>query len=468
MTETGGLDFEANFEVIFTGLLDEVLEHRLQAFQDLVDNHKLSQKASPDGKGGKAFGSNVCLWRLIANGQMFNQRFLHPWNRLEHFHQESVQCNALLDEWIADANQISRWGTLIIRNDVNDFPAQCFTFSPNIGFGPAKLKAHPHLHPTRYQSWPKDVTVYVPAKGPLPMGSFCGADGYGLIQPNTINAAVLQCCIASSKESPHHFKFDAMALTPNLDLMMSCKDAERVAQTIVQWNGGASRTDKLEKIKPPGADMPTGSVGTEDWNVHVFSQQAFRHWAANRRNYGESDRRVDREKIGEVLKASEASLFLHVSILVTQMGANLRAYHFLHNQEILGLKKVERITLLEVKEVLDQIVEWKWVNPAPLSQYEKYLPASGGDLNMTANDFKGRKRLKVLWEVTGYEVARASWSEPKTKEQYLEILAVFWRMHQYCCHHCQELGRSQQRLDPSRSLRRCGKKKTERHASTLR
>ena len=34
-----------------------------------------------------------------------------------------------------------------------------------------------------------------------------------------------------------------------------------------------------------------------------------------------------------------------------------------------------------MKEVLDQIVEWKWVNPAPLSRYEKYLPSSGGDVN---------------------------------------------------------------------------------------
>ena len=75
--------------------------------------------------------------------------------------------------------------------------------------------------------------IHVPAKGPLPMGSFCGADGYGLIHPNMISAAVLQCCIASSQESPNEgarassFKFDAMALAPNMDLLMSCKDAER-------------------------------------------------------------------------------------------------------------------------------------------------------------------------------------------------------------------------------------------------
>ena len=119
MTETGGLDFEPNFEVIFQGLLQEVLEHRLKAFQDLVSKHKLSQKVSSDGKGGKAFGINVCLWRLIANGQIFNQRYLHPWFNLEHFQEESAQCNALLDEWVADANRVTRWGTLIIRNKVD-------------------------------------------------------------------------------------------------------------------------------------------------------------------------------------------------------------------------------------------------------------------------------------------------------------------------------------------------------------
>ena len=271
MTATGGLDFEPNFEVIFGGLLQEALEQCLPAFQDLVTYHKVSQKASKDKKGGKPFGINVCLWQLIANGQIFNQRYLHPWYSLEQFQQESEQCYALLDEWVKDANATTPWGTLIIRKSVDDFPANTFSFSPNNKFGPARPISHPHLHPTRYQSWAKDVIIHVPAKGPLPMGSFCGADGYGLIHPNTISAAVLQCCIASSQESPNHFKFDAMALAPNMDLLMSCKDAERVAQTIAQWNCGKTRTDKLELIKPPGSNMPK-DVGTPDWNVHVRSE----------------------------------------------------------------------------------------------------------------------------------------------------------------------------------------------------
>ena len=164
----------------------------------------------------------------------------------------------------------------------------------------------------------------------------------------------------------------------------------------------------MELIQPPGGNLPSGSVGTEDWNVHVrkeatmvFSYKSFRHWTSTRTTYTEGQRRIDRDTVINALKASEASLFPHMAMLSTQMGANLRAYHFLRNQEILGMKPVERITLLEVKEVLDHIGEWKWVSPAPVSTYLKHLPSCEGDLKAITKDFRGRKRLKALWDVTG-------------------------------------------------------------------
>ena len=340
-----------------------------------------------------------------------------------------------MHEWVADANATEPWGTLIIKKNPADFPASTFSFSPNNRFGPARRLAHPQLHPARFQHRPGDVMIHVPAKGPLPTGSFCGADGYGLIHPNLISASVLQCCIASSQESTNNFKFDAMALAPNMDLLMSCKDAERVAQTIAQWNCGKSRTDKMEVIKPPGGDMPK-DVGTPDWNVHVrsevgtvFSYEPFREWTSTTVEQTTEQRRIDRDGVVKILKSTEDSLFGHMAILNTQMGANLRAYHFLRNQEFLGTKPVKKITLLQVKEVVDQIVEWKWVNPAPISSYSKYLPSARGDMTAITSDFRGRKRLKVLWDVTGYEVAKASWSRPRTKEEYFKTLAVFWSMN---------------------------------------
>ena len=58
----------------------------------------------------------------------------------------------------------------------------------------------------------------------------------------------------------------------------------------------------------------------------------------------------------------------------------------------------------------------------------KYLPSADGNLHAIFDKFKGRKRLRVLWDITGYEVARGSWSKPKTKEEYFKTLAVFWSM----------------------------------------
>ena len=204
---------------------------------------------------------------------MFNQQSLHPWYDLNHFQEESQQCNELLEEWIQDSAKVSAWGTLIIRKSTDDFPSKMFS-----------------------------------------------------------------CCIASSQESPNEgarasFSFDAMALAPNMDLLMSCKDAERVAQTIAHWNCGKPRTERLELIRPPGSNMSPRDVGTADWNVHVQkeAQMLFRYQSltSTTTRYNQEQRRVDREGVMNILKATENSLFTHMAILNTQMGANLRAYHYL-------------------------------------------------------------------------------------------------------------------------------------------
>ena len=55
--------------------------------------------------------------------------------------------------------------------------------------GPAIAALHPNRHPTQYQyRLPEEI---LPTKGILIMGSSKSATGYGMIHPNTINAAVL-------------------------------------------------------------------------------------------------------------------------------------------------------------------------------------------------------------------------------------------------------------------------------------
>ena len=60
-SKVGGLDFEANFESLFTSLVEEVLHSRVVMFQDLVENHKLFGKFTPGTGSGGYFGINVPL-----------------------------------------------------------------------------------------------------------------------------------------------------------------------------------------------------------------------------------------------------------------------------------------------------------------------------------------------------------------------------------------------------------------------
>ena len=124
----------------------------------------------------------------------------------------------------------------------------------------------------------------------------------------------------------------------------------------------------------------------------VFSYEPFRKWTSVTEEQKQDQRRIDRDGVVNLLKSTEHSLFGHMAVLATQMGANLRAFHFLRNQELLGMKPVKKITLLQVKEQIDQIVEWNWVKPAPISAYRKYLPSSGGNMEAILSDFRGRKR----------------------------------------------------------------------------
>ena len=74
MTKHGGLDFETNFEWLFTSLIEAAVHSRIQFFQSLLDDHQLSMKEENE----ELFGVNIPLLRIIANGQIFNPHFLHP------------------------------------------------------------------------------------------------------------------------------------------------------------------------------------------------------------------------------------------------------------------------------------------------------------------------------------------------------------------------------------------------------
>ena len=90
------------------------------------------------------------------------------------------------------------------------------------------------------------------------------------------------------------------------------------------------------------------------------------------------------------------------------------------------LQKNDPITLTEVGEVIPMIILQGWLQPVARDKYDKYL--SGGNLHLITNDFRGKGRLKALWDITGYAVQEGMWTNPTITEIYLQQLAAFWSM----------------------------------------
>ena len=53
---------------------------------------------------------------------------------------------------------------------------------------------------------------------------------------------------------------------------------------------------------------------------------------------------------------------------------------------------------------------------------------SGGNLHKIAEGFKGKGRLRALWDITGYALHAGTWTNPPTVEMHLYQMATFWSM----------------------------------------
>ena len=47
---------------------------------------------------------------------------------------------------------------------------------------------------------------------------------------------------------------------------------------------------------------------------------------------------------------------------------------------------------------------------------------------MIAEGFKGKSRMRALWDITGYALQGGTWTNPPTVEMYLYQMASFWSM----------------------------------------
>ena len=104
------------------------------------------------------------------------------------------------------------------------------------GFLPRLVYANESRNIVRYGGTKRGGGYHIPTAGDFstnsrPMGCVKGVVGYGMIHPNLINAAVLLYHGLTSLNQ----HFDAMALAPNFDLLLTQGSADEIAKLITSW-----------------------------------------------------------------------------------------------------------------------------------------------------------------------------------------------------------------------------------------
>ena len=152
----------------------------------------------------------------------------------------------------------------------------------------------------------------------------------------------------------------------------------------------------------------------------MLTANRFGRWMAS--PYGDTINSPDlrcraRLELGQHPRKDENALAKLMSRLIPHMVVHIRAYHFLCFQTQIGYRDNEQITLDEVAEVIPMIIQQGWLKPKPRGDYHKSL--SGGNLHLITKDFKGRSRLRALWDITGHALQEGTWTNPTTMEMYL-------------------------------------------------
>ena len=162
-----------------------ILYHRRAYFD------ALSQRYTPDSIAREPAKINFSypLMHMIATGQLFEPYLYHPDANVEDRRQESEHCLQQLEEWISMFDKRK-----MPKNMEMDWDGEWLSpdfvkrWDRNYVIPGVVLELKPEFHPTRYHVQPNAIRMILPAKGILPMGSYIGSPGFGLIHPTTISA----------------------------------------------------------------------------------------------------------------------------------------------------------------------------------------------------------------------------------------------------------------------------------------
>ena len=243
LSKEGLLSFESILEESLVSCMESVMNGRVKCFESLVENW--GPKSIQATEGFKVYSSeqgemvpsvttfNVPLLESIASGHIFDRTFASPSENIEKMRKDNDRCMELLTNWLNQFPKGFSNPNLKISRNGEGLTGE-FLSKPRKGvLGPGTFARHPDLHSTSYQlTDPNDIRLILPVRGILPMGCAKGVVGYGMIHPNLINAAVLQCHGMTAR-SGH---FDAMSLAPNFDLLLKQGQATEVARLIALWN----------------------------------------------------------------------------------------------------------------------------------------------------------------------------------------------------------------------------------------
>ena len=382
LNTSGNLDFEPNFEWTVMAANHKLITVRKQMLQDLRDNYSLGN-LSEDNQ----IGTNISIWRAIGSGSIFAIKGMHH-SSFDVMQKENEMCGEILRQWIASYKEESPHAT--IHKFGNSAGAIMWTADFKITLPPKLTKG---LHPTSFAIPEDSVRIWLPTKGILPMGCALGLPGYGLIHPHNISAAVWD---RTGMMGPTE-GFEPMSLAPTWDIRPGYSDAERMASRITEWKAPEEEIFNARPVLPP--------IGSASHIVRSNTEEALQadrdRWFEGR-HVGECRQPRDQSRAQAILEAGQMMISGERDLLgdlyvMGQGCVHLRCYlHLVHCTQ-LGLRDSKRITITEIRGVVDEVISNGWLHGNPKKDYSDILMSK--DLKGLTRDgrIKGKKLRHEIW-----------------------------------------------------------------------
>ena len=410
ITREGMLAYESITEAALAGYQEMILFKRREYFDALHMRYSPAVIAKEPGV------INFCypLMHMIATGQLFDPKVFHPTASGEDRRAESEYCLERLAEWIKlfdwkrnpknvnmnwegecmDAGYLSKWDRTYTIPDL--YP-----------------EMRPEYHPTSFHIHPTSVRMILPAKGMLPVGSYIGSPGFGLIHPNTITAAVLQNAgfVREDDDPDNPMKFDAFSLAPNFDIPIGRYRMMALNGMITDWELYESQQEETLVCIPPEDLTPQDLFDFQNVPVKLSYRD---HLSPQ----------LHQEAFDIAKKHTEDQLLsCHMAPMLADMGTNLRAMLYQHALSRAGLDTTPlRDMLTKLDSVVDQVIAHSWLNEVDYDQIKQYV----GDHPSLAEKYPVRKFRQLLWDVVGCEATLGEWRKFTSEEQRLLLYASFY------------------------------------------